>query len=243
MSIMSTKVKAYKKENPCSYALGASITIELINTRPEIVREVNIHSAYRGKMDLTELCQRKNIPVSFSDKAFNIVSPKENCFVFGVVEKYIDAISPDKPHIVLVNPSDMGNLGTIIRTMAGMNYKNLAIIEPAADIWNPKTIRAAMGGLFHINFELFSDFSDYKAKFPDHALFPFMLKGTATPEDAPECDRFSLIFGNEAHGLDNTFLDAGQSIKIPFTPNVDSFNLAVAAGIGMYIFSRKNNLI
>lgn len=243
MNIMSTKIRSYKKENPHSFTLGASITIELVNTRPEIVREVYIHSSYRDRESLETICKSKNIPVIFSDKAFNIVSPKENCFVFGVVEKYIDEISQEKPHIVLVNPSDMGNLGTIIRTMAGMNFSDLAIIEPAADIWNPKTIRAAMGGLFHINFELFSDFSDYKAKFPDHALFPFMLKGTATPEDAPECDRFSLIFGNESHGLDNTFLDAGQSIKIPFTPNVDSFNLAVAAGIGMYIFSRKNNLI
>ena len=72
MSIMSTKVKAYKKENPCSYALGASITIELINTRPEIVREVNIHSAYRGKMDLTELCQRKNIPFRFPTKPLTL---------------------------------------------------------------------------------------------------------------------------------------------------------------------------
>ncbi|MDD4124367.1 MAG: TrmH family RNA methyltransferase [Eubacteriales bacterium] len=240
---MTNKIKPYKKEFDCSYTLGASVTIELLKIRPDIVDGVYIHSSYRDGDGLSELCGRLHIPCVHSDKAFNIVSPKENCFVMGVVRKYTDTISRDEPHVVLVNPSDMGNLGTIIRTMAGMNLKSLAVIEPAADIWHPKTIRAGMGAVFHLHFEKFNAFDEYREKFPQHVPFPFMLSGAAAPEDIPPCPLFSLVFGNEAHGLDESFSHIGRCVRIPSNGDIDSFNLSVAAGIGMYEFGRRNNLI
>jgi TrmH family RNA methyltransferase len=53
----------------------------------------------------------------------------------------------------------------------------------------------------------------------------------------PETDLFALIFGNEASGLDPDFCEIGTSVSIPQPGPVDSFNLAVAAAIGMYAFS------
>ena len=55
----------------------------------------------------------------------------------------------DANHVVLVNPGDMGNMGTIIRTMLGFNYSNLAIIKPGVDVFDPRVIRASMGALFN----------------------------------------------------------------------------------------------
>lgn len=55
-------------------------------------------------------------------------------------------------HVVLVNPGILGNMGTIIRTMLGFNYTNLAIIRPG-DVFDPRVVRASMGALFNINFE------------------------------------------------------------------------------------------
>jgi TrmH family RNA methyltransferase len=62
-------------------------------------------------------------------------------------------------------------------------------------------------------------------------------------ENCPEADLFSLIFGNEAGGLEKSFLKVGQAIQIPQTAEVDSLNLAVAAAIGVYTFALKNKLI
>jgi TrmH family RNA methyltransferase len=39
------------------------------------------------------------------------------------------------------------NLGTIMRTIAGLGYKDLAVIGPAADIFDPKTVRASDGSI------------------------------------------------------------------------------------------------
>ena len=172
---------------------------------------------------------------------FSAVNQKENCFVLGVFGKYEETLKAEKPHIVLVNPSDMGNLGTVIRTMAGLGLQDLAVIEPSADVFAPKTIRASMGALFHIRQTRFQSFEEYADRYPGHDLFPFMLTGRAAPEDCFPQKPFSLIFGNEATGLDAVFMRVGQSVKIPLSGKIDSFNLAVAAGIGMYVFTRKKN--
>ncbi len=240
---MTNKIKVYKKEFDYSYTSGAYATIEMIRANPKIVEAVYIHSAYRDIDGLAQLCAAHGIGCIFSDKAFTIVNQKENSYVLGVFRKYKNMLAHDEPHVVLVNPSDSGNLGTIIRTIAGLNIKNLAIIEPAADIWNPKTVRASMGALFHIKHACFGSFEAYKALYPEHSLFPFMLNGQDTPDSCMPCKLFSLVFGNEASGLDQGFARMGNSVKITLSQCVDSYNLGVAVGIGAYVFAVKNQLV
>ena len=55
-------------------------------------------------------------------------------------------------HIVLVNPSDMGNLGTIIRTAVGFGFTDIGIISPAVDAYNPKVIRGSMGSFSKLTY-------------------------------------------------------------------------------------------
>ena len=144
---MTNKIKPYKKDFVYSYTGSTYSTVELLKTKPEIIETVYIHSLFTDNCGLTDLCYTKKIPVVYSDKAFNLINQKENSYVIGIFHKYENRLSANEPHIVLVNPSDMGNLGTIIRTAAGFNIKNIAVIQPAADIFNPKTIRASMGAL------------------------------------------------------------------------------------------------
>ena len=49
----------------------------------------------------------------------------------------------------------------------------------------------------------------------------------------------SLVFGNEASGLPDAFAQMGVSTLIPHSHQIDSLNLAIAAGIGMYAFTRR----
>ena len=48
-----------------------------------------------------------------------------------------------------------------------------------------------------------------------------------------------LTKGNEASGLPDEFAQIGVSTLIPHSQQIDSLNLAIAAGIGMYAFTRK----
>ena len=49
---------------------------------------------------------------------------------------------------------DPGHLGTVIRSCATLGIDRLIISDDCADIYNPKTVRAAMGGLFRLNVDI-----------------------------------------------------------------------------------------
>ena len=234
-------IKSYKKDAEYSYTLGAFPTIELLKTRPSEVLEVYVHSTFTDVKTIEELTKPYGIPVICQDKVINKLSDKENCFVIGVLKKYQDTLQKDKSHIVLVNPSNMGNMGTIIRTAIGFGIKNLAIISPGVDVFHPKTIRASMGALFRINCQYFQSFEEYEAAYPQHEIFCFMLnaKRQLTAGNCPKPKLFSLVFGNEATGLADSFLEKGTSVIIPQSKEVDSLNITIAAGVGMYLFTQQ----
>ena len=234
-------IKPYKKGVNYSYTLGAFPTYELIRGHPENVKAVYIHSSFTDRQSLVDLCNTAKIPVLTDDKLFNKLSDKEYCFVIGIFEKYECLLEQKKSHIVLVNPSNMGNLGTIIRTAVGMGIYDLAMITPCADLFNPKTIRSSMGSLFKLRHQHFDSFTEYRERYPHHEVFTFMLNGANTLEiqNCPKTELFSLVFGNEATGLDDSFLSLGTSICIPQSPDVDSLNITIAVGIGTFIFTHQ----
>jgi TrmH family RNA methyltransferase len=240
-SISNQQVKPYKKDADYSYTLGAFPTFELIEAKPEVVRRVLIHSSFTDKDKLSSLCKKCNISLEINDNLIQKLSDKENCYVAGVFSKYSCRIDSDKPHIVLVNPSNMGNLGTILRTAVGFGIYNIAIILPGADIFNPKTVRSSMGALFRLNFAMYESFEDYRREFSSHEIYTFMLNGenTLTLDNCPKAELYSLVFGNEATGLDDSFLKVGTSIMIPQSPYVDSLNLTIAVGVGAYVFTNQ----
>lgn len=235
-------LKPYKKAFDYSYTLGAFPTFELIKGKKDKVRAVYIHSNFTDAENIRSVCKENNIPVLTDDKFINRISDKENCFVIGVVEKYESILSKNNSHLVLVNPSNMGNLGTIFRTALGMGIKDIAIITPAADAFHPKTIRASMGALFRLRVHHFESFEEYRNQYNSHDIFTFMLNGEKNLEiqNCPKSELYSLVFGNEATGLDDSFLNIGTSVLIPQSPEVDSLNITIAVGIGTFIFTHQN---
>lgn len=233
--------KTYKKEMEYSYTLGAFPTFELITSRPDQVIEVYVHSSFTDREKLEKLCEKYGILLTEQDKLIQKLSDKENVFVVGVVKKFSCILEKNASHLVLVNPSNMGNLGTILRTALGFGIHDIALIRPGVDLFHPKVIRASMGSIFRLRCTYFNDFASYRNQFPDHAIYTFMLDGEniLTIKDCPKSKLFSLVFGNEASGLDSSYQTVGTSIRIPQTDEVDSLNLTIAVGIGVYLFMNQ----
>lgn len=226
-------VKRYKKDDGISYALGATVAMELLNNKPNCVRTVYV-SPKSNVSEVTEKARALGVPVIESEKAFNILSPKENCFVIGEFDKFDAPLCDDKNHIVLVNPSNAGNLGTVMRASLAFDCADIAIIKPAVDPFDPKTVRASMGAVFSCNTQLFESFDEYVKKYGDREIVPFMLNGSPLKEKTFERGKkYSLVFGNEATGLPDEFYKYG-AVKIEQSDRVDSLNLSVAASIAMY---------
>lgn len=235
------KIKAYKKDFDYTYTLGVFETIELLKNKPELVLRVYVKSnSYKnaGIKIIDEICKEKHIELIESDNTIQKLSKKDNCFAIAIIKKYQMSLQEGR-HIVLVNPGDMGNMGTIMRTMLGFNYYNLAIIRPGVDVFDPRVLRASMGAIFHLNIEYFDSFDDYLKRFNNHQIYPLMLKGAQNIYQV-KCkqNNHSLVFGNESSGLPDDYLNYGQSIFIPHSHHIDSLNLSMALGITLAHFSK-----
>ena len=235
-------MKIYRKDDETSYTLGVFPTIELLKTRPDDVVRVVVHSSIeknKGYSLIQELCKKHHIHIDVHDKTIDKLSPKSNCFAIGIFKKY-EANVQEGNHVVLVNPMDMGNMGTIMRTMLGFGYKNLVIVRPAVDVFDPKVVRASMGAIFHLNVQYFDCFEDYYVLYSHHECYPLMLKGAKNIHQVATSKTHSLIFGNESSGLDDEFLSYGQSVFIPHSEAIDSLNLSMALGLTLFHFSKCN---
>lgn len=252
------KYKKYDKKDDFSYTFGQFPTIELIKSSKTKILALILHEKLIETEEvkfLLDYATKNNIEVIHSTKQVEILSPKSNCYIVGVFKKF-DGKIENGNHIVLVSPQDSGNLGTIIRTMLGLNLTNLALIEngknttnkleleksnTSVDIFSPKVIRASMGSIFNINIQLFKTFDDYLLAFPNNDCYAFCLDGATKLSELAfnQSKNYSLIFGNEATGLNKDVTKHCKAVKIEQSDKIDSFNLAISVGIGMYAFFIK----
>lgn len=234
-------MKPYKKDFSYSYTIGVYPTIELLTHKPEQILNIYLSSKGKGNKGvekITELAHKLRIKTAIEDGLINKLSASENNYAIGVFKKYTDQLKPEAHHILLVNPSDMGNIGTIIRTMAGFIFRNLAIIKPAADIFNPKVIRASMGEIFQTNIQYFATLDDYRKQFK-HTLYFITGNGQKSIDTIKLLEPYTLVFGNEGAGLPAAILKTGTTVHIPQSPTIDSLNLSIAAGITLYEAYKK----
>lgn len=233
---MDVKLREYKKDFEYSYCFGVFPTIELLTYQPDKILKVLLSSRgpkNSGVTKIKDYCTKHKIPTETADNLVNKLASSENAYAIGVFQKYKNQLDQNENHLVLVNPQDTGNLGTITRTMVGFNIYDLAIIRPAVDIYNPKTIRASMGAIFQIRFTYFDNFSQYQQA-NKHNLYPFMTDGKIDLEQLTFQKPYALIFGSESAGLDASFKSIGTSIEIPQNKNIDSLNLSSAVSIALY---------
>ena len=236
-------LEAYSRDLPYSYALGLFPASELMRKRPELARRLLVASRAEdseGLRALRALCAAHHVREENADRALSRISGKENCFAAVVFDKFEGTLNAEGCHLALHHPSDKGNLGTMLRTALGFGYRDIAIIRPAADAFDPHVVRASMGAIFGLNVRYYDDFAAYRADFPQHMLYPFMLDGSLPLPQACRAAKapWSLVFGNEATGLPPRFAQLGQPVRIPQSDAIDSLNLAIAVSVAAYAFTQ-----
>ena len=233
-------LKPYSAALPYSYAPGVFPSLQLMQNCPQRAQRLLLSEKAQGEgVDkLRELCRRHHVREEVADKALARISGKQNCFAAVVFEKWQSELAPAAPHVVLHHPMDEGNLGTIQRTLLGLGIRDVAVIRPAAWVFDPRVVRATMGAVFSLRVKYYEDFSLYRMEHPAHALYPFMLDGAVLLEQAvAQVQRpYALVFGNEGSGLPPEFAQLGQAVRIPHSNEIDSLNLSIAVGIGAYAF-------
>ena len=235
------KLEPYSRKLPYSYALGVFPALQLMEARPERALRLLLHPegvGNDGVEKLRALCAARGVREELAERVLRRESRKDNCFAALVFEKFDSELDPNACHAVLCQISDSGNLGTAMRSLLAFGIRDVALIRPCTDVFEPHALRASMGAFYKLRVHTYDRFEDYRAEHPERRLYPFMLDGAIPLNDAARGAQppYSLVVGNEQTGLPPEFARLGQSVMIPQSPDVDSLNLAVAVSVGSYVF-------
>ncbi len=237
------KLEPYSRKLDYSYQLGVFPALMLLEARPDCAQRLLLDPRgleNEGVVKLRQRCAELGVREEFAEKVLRRESKKDNCFAGLVFKKYDCDLDPALCHAVLCQISDAGNAGTAMRSLLGFGIRDVAVVRPCVDVFDPHVLRASMGAFFKLRVKTYDSFDDYRADHPDRPLYPFMLDGARPLDDVAREARppFSLVFGNEQTGLPPIFASLGQSVLIPQSDEIDSLNLAVAVSVGAYAFTR-----
>ena len=141
---------------------------------------------------------------------------------------------------MLEGVQDPGNVGTVIRTANALGMDAVALTGACADLYSPKTVRAAMGALFRQ--PVLTCTTDELMQLL-HAR-GLKLYGAALTDAAQDLRHVPLspaavAIGSEGRGLSAQLLaQCDGQIIIPMQPGAESLNAAVAAAVVMWEIAR-----
>ena len=145
---------------------------------------------------------------------------------------FISTSTDSKLKIVLDRIQEPNNVGAILRTTAAAGIKDVIILEGTADPFSPKSIRASMGAIFHLNIITMSEEELINSKFN---LIAAHIEGVDYREfELP--NNSALILGNEGQGVSQRLLEMSSKINIPIQ-NIESLNVNAAAAILIFNFA------
>ncbi|MCQ4083215.1 RNA methyltransferase [Streptomyces sp. RB6PN25] len=140
----------------------------------------------------------------------------------------LNTVPRRSPVVVLDAPRNLGNIGAVIRLVAGFDTTGV-ITTGDVDPWHPTVVRAAAGLHFATAVE--------RLALPDlppgplYALDPEGedIRSVRIPDDA------LLAFGSERHGISPELRGrATRLVALPMRPQVSSFNLATSVAMTLF---------
>jgi TrmH family RNA methyltransferase len=136
---------------------------------------------------------------------------------------------------------DPGNAGTVIRCADAAGADAVVLAGRSVDLYNPKTVRATAGSLFHlpVAVEPSADAAVRAARAAGLAVLAADGAGERDLYDAPLGGPTAWLFGNEAWGLpDELAALADHRVAIPIHGRAESLNISTAAALCLYESAR-----
>lgn len=166
-------------------------------------------------------------------------NPQGLLAIVGQRQQTVAALDAGRAFVALVSPQDPGNVGTILRTMDAVGADGLFLLDGGVDLYHPTVVRASMGAMFWKPI--------VQTSFDEFALWArtrsVQLVGTSARADVDyqtlvPHEPWTLVLGNEQKGLSREQTAACDvTVSLPMRGRVSSLNLAVAAGVLLYVLN------
>jgi len=232
-----------RRENDLFLVEGVRLCAELAESsvRTEFTLVADSIAADASMRPLLERFARKGVPI-FSAREDFVRRVSDTTHSQGILAaaRWRPVAPADLPRrrgvvfLALDAVADPGNVGTVIRTAAWCAVDGVLLGEGCADLLNPKTVRATMGGLFHVpvcsRVGLSEELAHLKAS-------GFHVAAAAT-DGSPDwrgwrgSGSIALVLGNEARGLSAPVRElADRLVAVPLRGKGESLNVAMTASI------------
>tara|TARA_Y100000589_G_scaffold331027_1_gene382769 strand:- start:93721 stop:94452 length:732 start_codon:yes stop_codon:yes gene_type:complete len=201
-------------------ALHSSFEIKTIWTTPE---NLTLFEPYSNNILLEEITQQQ------AEQLSTLKSPEG---VFALIKIPSNEIKiTEGPVLLLDFIQDPGNLGTIIRTADWFGFKAVICSNNTVDVFNPKTIQAAKGSIFHIPV-VYDELLTWMNKHNNFDFFATTLSGKDIKTIDFDVNKTAIVIGNEANGISKEVLNySDKKITILKKGQAESLNAAIATSI------------
>jgi RNA methyltransferase, TrmH family len=171
------------------------------------------------------------------------VSPQGLVGVAPFVDVDLDVVPALGCVAVLHEVRDPGNAGTILRSADAAGAAGVVFAGSSVDVYNPKTIRASAGSVFHL--PVVRDVSTPAAiqhlRATGHRIVAMDAHGSESLYGTDVGGPIAFVFGNEAHGLPQDVVAlADATVRVPHAGRAESLNLAAAASVCLFDWARRH---
>lgn len=192
---------------------------------------------------LRERCDARAVPwlvVSEADlaSAADTDAPQGIVAIAQIPRPTLESLPPAGDMVLLDAVQDPGNVGTIVRTAHALGATATLALPGTVDLWNAKVVRSAMGALFtHPVIALTWEDADRWLTREGMALWAAAADGEAiSVAVSGRPARVALVVANEGAGVSaQVAARASRLVAIPMVAGAESLNVAVAAGILLYL--------
>jgi len=175
-------------------------------------------------------------------KLTSTVTPPGLVGIARYVDVDLDALPAEGCLAVLHEVRDPGNAGTVLRSADAAGASGVVFSATSVDAYNPKTVRAAAGSVFHLPVVRGTP-AEVAVEHLRARGFRILAMDAAGSVDLYAVDLtepLAFVFGNEAHGLpDEVARLADATVRVPHTGAAESLNLAAAASVCLFEAARR----
>ncbi len=177
------------------------------------------------------------------------VTPQGVVTVCRFVDRPLDVVIGGTPSLVALcaDVRDPGNAGTVIRCADAAGADAVVFAGNSVDAYNPKTVRATVGSLFHLPLAVEHEPGLAVLALQEQGLQVLAADGAGEIDLDQAADTGLLaaptawLFGNEAWGLPAETAElADHRVRIPIHGRAESLNLSTAAAICLYASARAH---
>ncbi|WP_353892653.1 RNA methyltransferase [Proteinivorax hydrogeniformans] len=238
--ILLNKKKGKKSKENFYLAEGERFVHEIAEKTPNLIEKLLLQDGMIKKYEKLLNSFSNDKIITISDNLFNTISSTDTTQGIAALVQRPDFKIEDLSkgnYIVIDRVQDPGNLGTIIRTAVASGVDGMLLLKGTVDIFNDKVLRATMGALHNIPIVYDLDLNDLKEFISNRELT--LIKSDLEGEYWGDVDlpnrNYCLVVGNEANGISTSVQKMpGVSVKLPIYGEIESLNVAVAAGIMLY---------